>query len=195
VTARQVQLVVAKAFRPMHDAVFLNVQSGGCGHEADIFIVRRSLWGIEVEVKVSVHDFKADFRKGTDDRWGPAWGKHERLTAGHPRYISRLEQPDHHLFNGVDENTWYVYDTEDREPHRCRHFYFAVPQDIRAKVEPLVPDHAGLIVVDGARATVVKAAPKLAKARKVTEAELSRLYRSCYMKHWQTLFAEARRAI
>lgn len=184
-TARHVQLTVAfRLFKPFSDAVFLNVRSGACMGEADVLVVRRSMWATEIEVKVSVSDFKADFKKG-EGEWTGFSGKHDRLVQGHPRYVSRLAEPDNPVFADADDLTFGIHDLTDREPHRCRQFFFAVPEPLVASVLPILPEHAGLISVDGKQAGYVKQAPKLKPSRKYTESEVAALYKTCYYKVWK----------
>lgn len=188
-TARFVQLVAATGlFNPMRDSVFLNVSAGTCGWEADILAVRASMWGIEVEVKVSLSDFKADFKKGTD-KWN-VYGKHDRLQNGHPVTLLRRDNPQHPLFRGNKD--WYADDPAQRTQHLCKQFYFAVPEDLVEKVRDLVPTYAGLVSVGIGGLCIQKQAPKLGMARKYTTEELNRLYRTAYYKHWDALYAEKR---
>jgi|CXWL01.1.fsa_nt_gi hypothetical protein len=183
-TSKEIQLKLARyKFNYMRDAIFLNIQNGAVGFESDMLIVRPSKWAIEIEIKISLADFKADFNKGKspENNWSKEHrGKHDHLEHGEPR---------------MKKNGWFMdRDYSERIPHRCRQFYFAVPFELVEKVQPLLPSHAGLIGISKSYVgntcypTIVEA-PKL-KARKYTEAELNDLYRSCYYKHWDRLIFE-----
>ena len=120
----------------------------------------------EIEIKISVSDFKADFTGKPD--------KHEMLIKGKaPMKIEGRE---------------WVRNWELVKPHCIKHFYFAVPVDLHAKIDPLLPDYAGLIVVDR-WAKVVKKAPVLTMSRKATDKERCCLLRAMYHRGW-TRFRE-----
>lgn len=99
-------------------------------HSADVLAAKAGEV-VEVEVKISRFDFRADFKKGK-----------------HATYTRKMEYPDSELPLGK----W------ERIPNR---FYFAVPDALVAEVEPLVAGKPyGLLVIkpiltsDGARIEV-----------------------------------------
>lgn len=49
-----------------------------------------------------------------------------------------------------------------------KQFYFAIPKTLQPKIEPLVPEWAGLLLVDGYVVTVAKVAPVNRAAKKLT---------------------------
>jgi len=127
----------------------------------------------EFEIKTSVSDFQADFRKRVG--WGRSALKHDIL-AGR-----------------VDMGKWTL----------PRRFWFVVPAEIADQVKGEVPDHAGLMVAvpPGGRVppgggggvprgrpvvllTRVKGAPVVGGARKLPPAMLARLCGSLAWRYW-----------
>lgn len=102
--------------------------------ESDMLIKTRSGYWHEVECKISLADFKNDFKH--------KWQKHELLKNG------------------------------DEKRRRPNYFYYCVPWYLSAKVLPLLPDYAGLIVLtENGRLNDVKRVPCLHK-QKYTNEEL-----------------------
>ncbi len=63
-TAQDVEIAVAKHFNYRTNVIVPNVYWGlGLRYEADLVVLRPSNWAIEVEIKVSASDIKADLRK------------------------------------------------------------------------------------------------------------------------------------
>ena len=63
-TAQEVELAVARHFDYRTNLIVPNVTSGmNLDYEADIVVLRPSGWAIEVEIKVSAADIRADLRK------------------------------------------------------------------------------------------------------------------------------------
>jgi len=78
-------------------------------------------------------------------------------------------------------------------PHKIRKFWFAVPIELAEKVQPLVPEHAGLMTVASVSShwrnsydvvAIAKPAPALKMARKLTAAERCELCRLAYIRFW-----------
>lgn len=180
-TMRDVQMaVVGSLFNLNRESVFLNV-AGPVYGETDILVIRQSLWAIEIEVKLSVKDFKADFKKALGKFDYQRASKHDQLVNGCPTYV----------YGKLDKGTGkykpgYV-DYENRESHKCKNFFFAVPVEIESDVRGMLPEHCGLIVANGDRARVQVPAPDLPMARKYTAEELTRHYRNCYFKLWKRI--------
>lgn len=102
--------------------------------ESDMLIKTRSGYWYEVECKISLADFKNDFKHKRQ--------KHELLKTG------------------------------DEKHRRPNFFYYCVPWYLSAKVYPLLPDYAGLIVLtENGRLNEVSRAPCLHK-QKYTNEEL-----------------------
>ena len=70
------------------------------------------------------------------------------------------------------------------KPHTIKRFWYAVSSDIATRVTPLIPAHAGLIVAHR-RLEVVKAAPNLKMARKLTPQERIALLEKAYYRYWR----------
>ena len=63
-TAQQVEIAVTQHFNPRRYVIVPNVSFGLFNyHEADMVILAPSSWGIEVEIKVTASDIKADLKK------------------------------------------------------------------------------------------------------------------------------------
>lgn len=58
-----IEFAVAKYFNFRKNLIVPNVSWGFNIHECDLLIVRKSGYAIEVEIKISKSDFKADFKK------------------------------------------------------------------------------------------------------------------------------------
>lgn len=64
ITAQQIEIAVAKHFGYRQNLIVPNVYWGlGLNYEADLVVLRPSDWAIEVEIKVSAADIKADLKK------------------------------------------------------------------------------------------------------------------------------------
>lgn len=143
------------------------------GHEADLTILQPSGWCEEVEIKISVSDFKRDFTTKAL--------KHKSLQLGNPHWDSAA----YFRSKGGVADDYYRWDLA--KPHLVKRFWFAVPLDILDKVKPLTPEYAGLISVEDGRrkyAKVVKKAPNLKMSRKFTDAERIDLLRLAYVRYW-----------
>lgn len=165
------------------------------GQEADLLVLRPSGWLEEVEIKISVSDFRKDFTHKPN--------KHRRLSLGNPKRRSchswaRAEDrgvfdsgnPSHvptSRFGGGDGMVTSFNDYTTLSPHLIRKFWFAVPADLQPKVETEIPAHAGLLVMhahpSSIRCEVVKPAPLL-NARKLTDAEQFKLARLACVRYW-----------
>ena len=129
---------------------------------SDLLIVRPSLLVVEIEIKISTSDFRADAKK--------TW-KHGVLKTGTHSYESW-------------GNTFVVDDT------RPNYFYYALPDTIFGLVE--VPQYAGLLAVHKKmhslggydyEITVSKKAPRL-HLGKLIDRQLMQLLRSYDFKYW-----------
>lgn len=104
--------------------------------ESDFYCLSKSGYSVEVEIKITVGDFKADFKK----KW-----KHLLLSSKTSTVFRRLR--------------WNIitYDRAKKTPNR---FYYACPEGM-IKVDD-IPEYAGLIYVGKYRQiTIVKNAPLL----------------------------------
>jgi hypothetical protein len=156
--------------------------SGVTGWEADMLVLSRAGYLNEIEIKISVSDFKADFKAKAD--------KHEMLLKGTApkNYVDKNGKSPSDpgfVWKGSDiQRIW-----SKAKPHCVRHFWFAIPVSIKDKIEPLLPDYAGLIVVAN-YASIVKRAPILKMGRKATDNERIYLLRAMYHRGWKHFHAE-----
>lgn len=143
--------------------------------ESDFFCISKSGYSIEVEIKVSVSDFKADFKKelkhkilsnpykihvepGHESKFGWTYGG---LFNDKKRYTLNTPSQSVSFINGLDNC-----------PNR---FYYCMPQEIADKVE--IPSYAGLIVPDNPRKYIVKNAPMIHKQKNdLTRVLLDKFY-------------------
>lgn len=63
VTTNEMEVAIAKHFGVRSHIIVPNVSWGFFNHELDMFLIRKSGYGFEVEIKRSVSDFRADFNK------------------------------------------------------------------------------------------------------------------------------------
>ena len=70
VTTAEMEVAIAKYFGIRQHIVVPNVSWGFFNHECDMFLIRKSGYGFEVEIKRSKSDMMADFKKkhGHSDR-------------------------------------------------------------------------------------------------------------------------------
>ena len=147
--------------------------------ESDMLIKTRSGYWYEVECKISLADFKNDFKH--------KWQKHELLKTGEwhslafvrretdKKALSKYESyPGYHIEN--TGKAWNIYikgqEVSKREHRRPNYFYYCVPWYLSGKVLPLLPDYAGLIVLaENGRLNEVNRAPCLHQ-HKYTNEEL-----------------------
>lgn len=146
--------------------------TGIAGWEADLLVIQKSGWVDEVEIKVSVSDFKKEFTSPKKVR------KHGQLVSGVPVTLFSMADLKHH-------------ETGKVEPHIVRRFWFAVPDEILSKVLPLVPPYAGLIAIGPTtyvgsvyRTRKVIQAPQLKMARQVTSEERTAAREAVYFRYW-----------
>lgn len=107
-------------------------------YEADVIAVNRNLRMTEYEIKISRNDFKADFCKA----------KHIRVCG------SLIPIFKHDWLKGRPMNRFL----DEKRPNR---FYFVTPVGLLSIDE--IPDHTGLIEIDGDKVVVTKRAPELHK--------------------------------
>lgn len=95
--------------------------------ETDFLVVKENGVILDIELKITLQDFKADFKKK----------KHEILKNGFitlDRFYARTEKDGLKRYNAGDK----IYiDIPNR-------FYFCVPHTLLDKVKDLLPDYAGL---------------------------------------------------
>lgn len=197
-TEQSITRRLSQHFDYQKNAVLANYAAGTTGWEADLIVVRPSGWAMEVEVKISVSDFRAEFKNKAK--------KHRVLAEGRPKTIIRpygwndtnladwKEALSHPLCEPLtcrsDGDPHSIEDWRNCDPHRCKHYWFAMPLDLAQKLAPEIPAHAGLIGIhecrfNNGRVEILKDAPKLEHCRKVTERERSHIFECAYHRFWQ----------
>ena len=63
ITTPEIEVRVASFFNPRQNIIVPNISWGVNLHECDLLIIRKSGYGIEVEIKVSKSDLIADAKK------------------------------------------------------------------------------------------------------------------------------------
>lgn len=94
------EIALAGFFGYRQNQIVPNVSYGLWIHECDLLIVSQAGYCTEVEIKISISDLKADFKK-----------EHQHKS------------------------------------NKIKYFYYAIPEDLKDKALPLIPEHAGLIIV------------------------------------------------
>ena len=137
----------------------------GCG-EMDLLCLRKSGFIEEVEIKISVADYHADFKKTVKrEAQGPSM---------YPsRYIPWGNHPKHAAI-------------KDGE-HTANRFNFLMPIEIAEKVT--IPDYAGLFVFDNGRVSHRKTAPLLHR-RKISDEKQIELGRKMCYRYWSVRRSE-----
>jgi len=178
-----------------------NYGKGLVGWEADLVVVRPSGWAIEVEVKISIADLKAEFKHKVE--------KHRRLLNGVPQIV-------HEPWNSrasrrpEDIEDWAQYDAalaandpsdyiihskqvtsinDWRQPskHYCKEFWFALPIELIEKAMPIIPDYAGVLSLEEDRwdaVQVVQRATPLPMAQKVDGETRAHMMQCMYFRFW-----------
>ena len=140
-TCLEMEIAISKLFPIRKHIIVPNVSWGLLNHEADLIIMRPTGVLIEIEIKVSVADFKRDFEK-----------RH-----GHRDSSNRISE-----------------------------FYYAIPLNLLDKCLSLIPEEAGIIVVQefeygknekSIYAKIEKSASKIKNSRKLTDKEQFQLAR------------------
>lgn len=140
-TCLEMEVAISKLFPIRKHIIVPNISWGLLNHEADLVVMRSTGVLIEIEIKVSVADFKKDFKK-----------QH-----GHKDYGGRITE-----------------------------FYYAIPFNLLEKCLPLIPEEAGIIVVQeyeysdnkkSVYAKIEKPAHRIKNSRKLTDKEQYQLAR------------------
>lgn len=142
--------------------------TGIVGWEADILVIHKSGWVWEIEVKISVADFRKEFKEKVE--------KHEALQSGlvKQRY------------------TWANGGYKSNPVHSLiKKFFFAMPVEIYEKVKDEIPAYAGVILLDESirynghlRPWIVKKAKDLPAERGGDDARNKAVW-SCYWRLWK----------
>ena len=98
--------------------------------ESDFLLKTKSGYWYEAEIKISLSDFKADFKKKE---------KHQILENGFKIWKSWKYNPL------TKEKIEYSKEVKTKRPN---YFTYAVPWYLEEQVKPLLPKYAGLLVLD-----------------------------------------------
>lgn len=199
---------LANHFGIVDNLIIPNYSTGLTGYEADLIVVRKSNWAIEVEIKISIADLRSEFKHKPE--------KHRRLLNGMPIYRlmpngSRTSQyrPDQEDWKEWDEalaacqpedqrtfgKLKTVYALDDwRKPakHHCREYWIALPLELIEKAEPIIPAYAGILTLNsGTRGNTVRIHRKaqvLPMAEKLTPEKRSHMMSRLYYRFWNAAF-------
>jgi DNA polymerase III psi subunit len=139
------EIALAGFFGYRQNQIVPNVSYGLWIHECDLLIVSQAGYCTEVEIKISISDLKADFKK-----------EHQHKSK------------------------------------KIKYFYYAIPESLKEKALPLIPDHAGLIIVkshtinvwEPTYCSIVKSPIVNKNARTLTSDELIKLGHLASMRIW-----------
>lgn len=172
ISEAEMQRAFYGSFCSRYELVANNLYFSWCGGEMDIFGLRKSGFIDEIEIKRSVSDFKADFKKTVAFRQS-----HESFYP--PGTYSRFDRvPKHEALKAG--------------AHSCNYFSFYLPADIVDKCE--IPDHAGLYVFAPDNyfcIREVKKAPRL-HTRKISDHNKYHTARKMHYRYWDMVMAAGR---
>lgn len=126
------------------------------GWEADLVVIRKSFFTVEIEIKISVADFRNDA------------GKEEKHALIRDGFFIR------------PPTTWRGEKRIERRG--ANYFFYAVPEALQEKIT--VPDHAGLIIICDTYAKIVKRSKKLHDG-KLSQQDLWQVTNSIHAKYWK----------
>jgi len=177
VTSRDIIHAISRDLWQPHRLEVAYNTPGVLGWEADMLVLSKAGYLDEIEIKVSVSDFRAEFKAKAH--------KHEMLIKGIAPIFWRDNQGRSYADEGFDwKSPQMYYRWEQAKPHAVRRFLFAIPEELESKLAPEIPHYAGLITVNR-WAHVVKKAPVLKQSRRITEHERAMLLRAMYHRGWQ----------
>jgi hypothetical protein len=122
------------------------------GWRIDFAEITKTDYFVEYEIKTSLADLKADFKKY----------KHERF--------AKME------FSNVKHGIWGNFSPLLQIPNR---FYYVVTKELEEKAKGIIPDYSGLLVLDG-YLRQVKNAPFIHKEKATQDLEKAILLNAAY---------------
>lgn len=137
------EISLANYFGYRVNQIVPNISYGLWIHECDLLIVSQAGYCTEVEIKTSISDLKADFKK-----------EHQHKSK------------------------------------KIKYFYYAIPESLKEKALPLIPEHAGLISVKDMNGfywhncSIIKSPIINKNARPLTQEELIKLGHLASMRIW-----------
>jgi hypothetical protein len=136
------------------------------GGRADLVVITPARYLTEVEIKITVADWK-------NDRFKAKWAT-EPEKAPNPGW----EQFNQRIFQNLQK----------RREHVSR-FFYAIPETIERKIPDDLPEGVGVIVVRSSKdngydlVTVAREAVRR-KSTKLSEEEFQSIMRTCYYRYW-----------
>lgn len=127
-----------------HLAMLRNCHAAG-GHESDLLVINEKRRVIDIEIKVSVSDFKADAKKS---KWRDSISaydaalRHDSIKTHHSHTRTFRGQP-------IKEN-WYTYHVNLSHPNKVWKHYFCMPASIwdESLIEHLPSKACGVMLID-----------------------------------------------
>jgi hypothetical protein len=145
------------------------------GGRADLVVITRARYVTEVEIKVTLADWRADAKK-------PKWSKKPPKVDHLPEWQRPYELQSH-------ENLLR------RRAHVSR-FFYAIPESLADKIPADLPEGVGIVVAyndpnysrwNGDRVRILREAVRR-KSTPMSEDELARLMVTCYYRYWNTFW-------
>lgn len=199
-TERHVATAVAHWFDYRANIVLPNYSNGltRAGYEADLVVVRPSGWADEVEIKVSLADYRAEFRSKPK--------RHRILQEGKPTFHCkpyRMEgpgamsewlevsaRPEFIGETGHNGEITHGYDWGETTPHMCRRFWFAMPSELAERLASEIPTYAGILTVKtteyGLDTRKLREAPILKHSQKIDSETRAHIMQCAYHRFWDT---------
>lgn len=153
--------------------------------ESDFLCKMKSGYWVEVECKISVSDFKKDFEKIEKHEFfklGCFWKYRATKRITDEKELADYDYPGNRIVK--EGKTWMVYSrcqqvTQEKRPN---YFWYCVPWYMADDVEPLVPEYAGLVVMDEIGILNVRKKAPLLHTDKYSDSELNIAEK--YFYHW-----------
>jgi len=157
--------------------------------ESDYFGITKTGYVWEIEVKISVSDFRADFQKNFKHRC-LMFNKQKLVAHENQETITRKPA------GMIEKNGRLVRQWEDVGEGYCRliygkniipnRFFYAAPAEIASKVAKLVPKYAGLLAIgDRNEIKVIKNAPLLHREKMFEQLKTTLLSKFYYLSERQ----------
>lgn len=207
-TEGKIAIGLALRYGTGKNVVLPNYAAGLTGQfEDDLVVVRPSGWCEAVEIKVSLSDYRVEFRKKTL--------RHRILTEGIPNRVGnprwrgvrdpallaeweRLLQLPTSEIKYWRETPEEILDWSNTKPHMCKRFWFAMPEELALKLKDEVPSYAGIVCVKRGRYgstdfREIRPAPSLKHAQKIDARVRAHILQCAYYRFWDMKLAMERR--
>lgn len=145
----KIEIALYDHFRFLQNDVITNIFIDYFRHECDLIVIRnKSLYALEVEIKMSVSDLKAERKK--------------------QRYIRY----------GVD----CYHDSDVGMSQMFKEKWFAMPEKMKQKGLELIPDYAGLLIINEHGGVKIARKAKKLNSQPLTQGQRTDLLRLGVMK-------------